>query len=99
MVYDYVLYALYGMRSDFYVSNCTTCANDTKYFELDARHFRATWRTVSRATTTGRRFVFFNMTATISGYLPDAIYYCFFIPQKSKVAWAKHYLPFLAKKN
>jgi hypothetical protein len=38
--------------------------------------------------------VFFNMTATISGYLPDAIYYCYFIPNTSLSTWTAHYEEF-----
>jgi hypothetical protein len=80
MVLDYVLSAINGMRADKYVPYCTKCVNNTKYFEIDAQRFEITYWTTDKSTAEGFEKVFFNFTATISGYLPDAIYYCYFIP-------------------
>lgn len=36
----------------------------------------------------------FNTTATVSGYLPDSIYYCWFLPAQAGVLWQEHYESF-----
>ena len=77
---DFVLSAINGLRADKYVPYCTKCVNNTKYFEIDVFTFRIIYATTDKSTATGIEKVFFNFTATISGYLPDAIYYCYFIP-------------------
>jgi hypothetical protein len=43
--------------------------------------------------------VFFNSTATLSGYLPDAIYYCYFVPGTAFSTWTKHYKTFYNLKD
>jgi hypothetical protein len=83
MVLDYVLSALDGMRSDKYVNNCVPCANNSKYFIIDVNSFEYTKANTDTSTSAGKETVFFNFTATISGYLPDAIYYCFFVPENT----------------
>lgn len=39
-VIDYILSALDGLNSDNYVPNSKTCANNTKYFQIDAERFK-----------------------------------------------------------
>ena len=83
MVLDYVLSALKGMRSDKYVPHCIACVNNSKYFQIDVLRFETTYTNTDMSTTLGQETVFFNFTATLSGYLPDAIYFCYFIPQNA----------------
>jgi hypothetical protein len=40
--------------------------------------------------------VTFSTTATLSGYLPDAIYFCYFVPGTAKHRWRDHYETFLS---
>ena len=42
----------------------------------------------------GSEDVIFNTTATLSGYLPDAIYYCYFVPSTAYRVWTAHYQTF-----
>jgi len=53
------------------------------------------FRTKYEATTSRDRVAYedivFNATAAASHYLPDAIYYCYFIPDNSMNAWTIHY--------
>lgn len=38
--------------------------------------------------------IVFNATAAMSGYLPDTIYFCYFMPQVSMRTWTNHYKEF-----
>lgn len=71
------------------------CGNNTKYFHIDVQHTVTKWETTSRATYDGKIDVTFNTTATLSGYLPDAIYYCYFVPEDTKEMWTEHYKTFI----
>lgn len=82
------------MRSDKYVPNSYACFNNSKYFQIDTILFERTYETTDMSTLDGKETVVFNGTATISGYLPDAIYYCYFLPQTASQNWALHYESF-----
>jgi hypothetical protein len=78
---DYVMAALVGLRSDDYVPNTMTCANDTKYFTIDYERFMTKWEeSLEPLTLSEWEDLVFNASGALSGYLPDAIYYCYFLP-------------------
>lgn len=91
-ILDYVLSALNGLNSDRYVPNTKTCVNNTKYFQIDYMSFKNMYEDRERPMTVKEKeTLLFNATAALSGYLPDAIYYCYFLPQVSYDTWTKHY--------
>ena len=82
---DYVLSALDGLKSAQFVPGSVDCANNTKYFLLDAMHTQTNYRLKAPAANGDvREDLIFNTTNTISGYLPDTIYYCYFIPHTAR---------------
>ncbi len=92
---DYVLAALKGMRADDYVANSISCVNDTKNFQIDAERWNTKWETRQEPLSPKElEDIIFNGTAALSGYLPDSIYYCYFIPQTSRENWQSHYETF-----
>ena len=88
--------ALDGFNGDYYVPGAFNCANNTRYFEQDATHSITNYQMKPQAfdTQEGSEDVTFNITATLSGYLPDAIYYCYFLPSTSQRVWTEHYKTF-----
>jgi len=93
---DYVMSALDGFNGEYYVPGSFSCANNTKYFERDATHMITNYQMRPNAfdTLDGGENVVFNTTGTISGYLPDAIYYCYFLPSTAYRLWTAHYQTF-----
>ena len=93
---DYVMSALDGFNSEQYVPGAFNCANFTRYFERDATHTATNYRLKPNAfdTLEGGEDVVFNTTGTLSGHLPDAIYYCYFLPSTAYTLWTKHYQTF-----
>jgi hypothetical protein len=57
-------------------------------------HCITNWRTTELDDLDSYEDVIFNTTATASGYLPDAIYYCFFVPETTYDVWTEHYETF-----
>jgi hypothetical protein len=57
-------------------------------------HTYTNYQIKSTDTQEGVEDVFFNTTATASGYLPDAIYYCYFVPSTAYKNWQAHYKTF-----
>ena len=88
---DYVLSALDGANSNYYVPGSYPCANNTKYFWIDTLHTITNYRIKNSNTQSGKEDMFFNTTSTLSGYLPDAIYYCYFVPSTAYNTWTAHY--------
>ena len=43
--------------------------------------------------------MFFNFSSTLSGYLPDTIYYCYFVPGTASRTWNNHYKHFYNLKD
>jgi hypothetical protein len=39
--------------------------------------------------------VFFNVTGTLAEHLPDAIYYCYTIPEIAFTTWTTHFQGFI----
>ena len=96
VVMDYVISALAGFNSEAYLPGSFACVNNTKYFEIDTTHTLTNYRANPNAFSaleTGENVVF-NTTGTLSGYLPDAIYYCYFLPSKAVRTWTSHYQSF-----
>lgn len=93
---DYVMSALDGANGEYYVPGTFPCANNTKYFEIDATRTTTNFQYKPQAfdTLQGSEDVVFNTTATLSGYLPDAIYYCYFVPGTAYRLWTAHYQTF-----
>ena len=91
---DYILAALYGLKSESYVSGTIPCANNTKYFSIDTMRTVTNWEIKKYNTIDGIEDVTFNTTATLSGYLPDAIYYCYIVPSTAYSVWIAHYKTF-----
>ncbi len=79
---DYMMSAIDGANAEFYVPGIYPCGNNSKYFEIDATRTKTNFQMKPNAIKTqeGTEDVLFNATATLSGYLPDAIYYCYFVP-------------------
>ena len=88
---DYILSALKGLKSDHYIPGSFPCANNSKYFIIDTERTVTNFKIKSTDTMLGKEDVIFNTTATCSGYLPDVIYYCYFVPSTGKKAWINHY--------
>lgn len=91
---DYILAALDGSKSNEYVSNSYDCGLNGRYFAIDVRRTITNSLTEDTSSLSGVEDVVFNATATMSGYLPDTIYYCYFVPRRTYVAWNKHYKQF-----
>ena len=93
---DYVMSALDGFNGEYYVPGSFACANNTRYFERDATHMITNYQLRPDAFNTldGGENVVFNTTGTLSGYLPDAIYYCYFLPSTAYRLWTAHYQTF-----
>ena len=98
---DYVMSAILGSNAEFYVSGSLPCGNNTKYLEIDAirTHTNFKLKPDYKMTKEGQEDMFFNVTATLSGYLPDVIYYCYFIPGKASSVWNNHYKHFYNLKD
>lgn len=96
-IMDYFLAALDGANGEYYVPGSFPCANNTKYFEIDVTRTSTNFRMKPDAVNTleGTEDVLFNATATFSGHLPDAIYYCYFVPGTAYRVWTAHYKTFL----
>ena len=77
---DYVLSAVSGFNAERYIPGVFPCANNTRYFQSDTIGTIDNFKTTSTSTLAGVEDVTFNTIATLSGYLPDAIYYCYFVP-------------------
>eukprot|EP00347_Sterkiella_histriomuscorum_P009733 403340092 len=93
-VLDYVLAALNGLQSEKYVPNSKACVNNTKYFQIDTQTFMLRYNNQPDDSLETKEGLVFNATATVSGYLPNAIYFCYFIPQTSLKRWTAHYEEF-----
>ena len=93
--------AIEGANADYYVPGAYPCGNNTKYFEIDATRTRTNYKLKPNYADSleGREDVFFNSTATLSGYLPDALYYCYFVPGTAYSTWTKHYKTFYNLKD
>ena len=84
---DYVIAALNGFRSDYYVPGTMDCAYTTKYTQIEFMRmytYLTTLKSNDETTT-------FNITGTISGSFPDAIYKCYSIPGKGESSFRTHY--------
>jgi hypothetical protein len=92
---DYVIAALNGFNGDYYVPGSFNCTNNTRWFQVDAMRTITNYRTTPTNSLEGVEDVTFNTTATLSGYLPDAIYYCWFVPGTAYKAWTNHYKGFV----
>jgi hypothetical protein len=91
---DYVMSALDGFNGDYYVPGSFNCSNNTRYFQIDALRTITNYENSDTTTLEGVEDVTFNTTSTISGYLPDAIYFCYFVPKTAKRVWTEHYKTF-----
>ena len=91
---DYVVSALTGLNSDYFVPGSFPCGNNTRYFSIDAARTVTNFEISPTDSLDGQEDVVFNTTATLSGYLPDAIYYCYFVPETASSNWAEHYQTF-----
>lgn len=93
---DYVMSALNGFNGEYYVPGTFNCVNNTRYFQLDLIKTESTFATTNTGTLEGIETDVFSATATASGYLPDAIYYCYFVPGTAFKVWDTHYKTFLS---
>lgn len=91
---DYVMSALDGFNGDYYVPGSYNCTNNTRYFQIDVLRTYTKYTSASLLDVDDYEDVVFNTTSSISGYLPDAIYYCFFVPKTAKQVWTAHYKTF-----
>jgi hypothetical protein len=91
---DYVMSALDGFNGDYYVPGSFNCTNNARYFQIDVMRTITNFQDTPTTSLEGIEDVTFNTTATISGYLPDAIYYCYFVPKTAKKVWTQHYKTF-----
>ncbi len=88
---DYVLAALDGANSNNYVNGSYDCGLNGRGFAVDVRRTITSYLTTDMSTQTGKETVFFNTTATISGYLPGTIYFCYFVPGRAYKTWNEHF--------
>ncbi|CDW83524.1 UNKNOWN [Stylonychia lemnae] len=91
---DYVIAALNGLNSDKFVPNSKACAKNARNFTIDAERFKTKYESTTNRDREAYEQIVFNATAAVSGYLPDAIYYCYFIPDVSFQNWKLHYQEF-----
>jgi len=94
-ILDYVIAALIGLRADDYVPNTLDCAYNANNFTINVQQWETIWNQRSQPMNLDEwETIVFNGTGALSGYLPDAIYYCYFLPEKSSMAWQLHYESF-----
>ena len=74
-VMDYVLKSFTGLKIYFFVPNALECGYSARDTELDFKHM-----TTFVKTSTNDEDRYFNVSATISRSLPDAIYQCYSFP-------------------
>lgn len=91
---DYVIAALKGLQAIKYVPNAMKCASNAKYSIIDIELLKYRYENLPDDSYDTKEQMFFNLTATLSGYFPDAIYYCYFIPETSSIGWRRHYNQF-----
>lgn len=93
---DYIMSAIDGSNAEYYVPGSFPCGNNTRYFEIDATRTRTNFQTKPNAfkSMEGTEDAIFNATATLSGYLPDSIYHCYFVPGTAFRTWTNHYKTF-----
>jgi len=77
---DYVLAALDGLNSDKYVPNSKSCVLNAKGFQIDVMRFETKYEATTARDRDAYEDIVFNATAAMSGYLPDTIYFCYFMP-------------------
>ena len=83
---DYVIQAFYGLQLETLAPGAYDCANKTKFTQIDFMRMRTRVQIEPEF-----ELLFFNVTATISANLPDAIYKCYNMPNASLSGWQVHY--------
>ena len=85
-----------GLDAEYYVKGTAVCASNFKRAEENLSYMNnhlALYRDdESQEAVEG---IIFNVTQTITTYMPFTIYFCYSLPEKTEEVWIEHYKNFL----